>query len=183
MERLTQRLRTGEVLMASEYEEKYTEQEWISVLQDRLAAYEDTGLTPEEINDLASVREIPPEAEYAINKHADSIIERLDKLLAQTDDDVRLREMAEADNDGRVVIRPYRLGAEVYVLLEDCAVFYPETDGWYIGKETIGAIAPDGFYLGDPADDCFTPDSEIGKTVFLTSEEVEKALGAMKQDD
>lgn len=26
MERLTQRLRTGEVLMASEYEEKYTEQ-------------------------------------------------------------------------------------------------------------------------------------------------------------
>ena len=78
MERLTQRLRTGEVLMASEYEEKYTEQEWISVLQDRLAAYEDTGLTPEEINDLASVREIPPEAEYAINKHADSIIERLD---------------------------------------------------------------------------------------------------------
>lgn len=30
MERLTQRLRTGEVLMASEYEEKYTEQEWIT---------------------------------------------------------------------------------------------------------------------------------------------------------
>ena len=36
--------------MASEYEEKYTEQEWISVLQDRLAAYEETGLTPEEID-------------------------------------------------------------------------------------------------------------------------------------
>lgn len=47
----------------------------------RLAAYEDTRLTPEEINDLASVREISPEAEYAINKHADNIIERLDKLL------------------------------------------------------------------------------------------------------
>lgn len=55
-------------------------------LVDRLGAYEDTGLEPEEINDLASVREISPEAEYAINKHADSIIERLDKLLAQTDD-------------------------------------------------------------------------------------------------
>ena len=52
MERLTQRLRTGEVLMASEYEEKYTEQEWISVLQDRLAAYEDPGLTPEEVTAL-----------------------------------------------------------------------------------------------------------------------------------
>ena len=106
MERLTERLRTGEVLMASDYEEKYTEQEWICVLQDRLAAYEDTGLTPEEINDLASVREISPEAEYAINKHADNIIERLDKLLHQTDDDARLRELAEADKDGRVVVLP-----------------------------------------------------------------------------
>lgn len=52
MERLTQRLRTGEVLMASNYEEKYTEQEWISVLQDRLAAYEDTGLTPGDVEEL-----------------------------------------------------------------------------------------------------------------------------------
>lgn len=53
-------------------------------MMDRLDAYEDTGLEPEKINDLASVREISPEAEYAISKHADSIIERLDKLLAQT---------------------------------------------------------------------------------------------------
>ena len=65
-------------------------------LRGRLMQYEDTGLTPEEINDLASVREISPEAEYAINKHADSIIERLDKLLAQTDDDARLREIGRA---------------------------------------------------------------------------------------
>lgn len=52
MERMTQRLRTGEVLMASNYEEKYTEQEWISVLQDRLAAYEDTGLMPNDVTDM-----------------------------------------------------------------------------------------------------------------------------------
>ena len=52
MERLTERLRTGEVLMASDYEEKYTEQEWISVPQDRLAAYEETGLTPGDIKEL-----------------------------------------------------------------------------------------------------------------------------------
>lgn len=41
--------------MASEYEEKYTEQEWISVLQDRLAAYEDTGLTPELVRETAEL--------------------------------------------------------------------------------------------------------------------------------
>ena len=52
VERLTQRLRTGEVLMASDYEEKYTELEWICVLQDRLSAYEDTGLTPGDIKEL-----------------------------------------------------------------------------------------------------------------------------------
>lgn len=51
MERLTQRLGTGEVLMAPKYEEQYTEHEWIDVLQNRLAAYEDLGLTPEEIVD------------------------------------------------------------------------------------------------------------------------------------
>lgn len=72
--------------------------------REDLRAYKDTGLTPEEINDLASAREISPEAEYAINKHADSIIERLDKLLTQTDDDARLRELAEADKDGRLVV-------------------------------------------------------------------------------
>lgn len=71
-----------------------------------LREYLDTGLEPEEINDLASVREISPETEYAINKHADNIIERLDKLLHQTDDDARLRELAEADKAGRLVVLP-----------------------------------------------------------------------------
>jgi hypothetical protein len=75
-----------------------------------LREYLDTGLEPEEINDLASVREISPETEYAINKHADNIIERLDKLLHQTDDDARLRELAEADKDGRLVVLPFTSG-------------------------------------------------------------------------
>lgn len=75
-----------------------------------LREYLDTKLTPEEINDLASVREISPEAEYAINKHADNIIERLDKLLQQTDDDARLRELAEADKEGRLFLLPLEPG-------------------------------------------------------------------------
>lgn len=86
---------------------------------ERLKAYEDTGLTPEEINDLASVREISPEAEYAINKHADNIIERLDKLLHQTDDDARLRDLAEADKDGRLVVLPCKVGEKLWVIGRD----------------------------------------------------------------
>lgn len=82
----------------------------------------------------------------------------------------------------QVEVRPYRIGETVYVLLQDGAIFYPETNGWYISKEVIGAISPDGFYLGDPVDDVYTPDSEIGKTVFLNREEAEAALEAMKDE-
>lgn len=81
--------------MASEYEEKYTEQEWISVLQDRLAAYEETWLTPEEID-------MDHEA-----------AEQLRHLCRNCDLD-RLEELAEADRAGRLVVRPYRIDAAVY---------------------------------------------------------------------
>ena len=178
MERLTYRLKTGEVLMATEYEEKYTKDEWIVMLQCRLAAYEDTGLTPEEINDLASVREISPEAEYAINKHADNIIERLDKLLHQTDDDARLRELAEADKDGRMVVLPCQSGEHVFALLDgqkrvrECEVTHAVLDGW----RKIFYIVP----VGGLGDAYSAPFGAFGKTVFLTREEAEKALEAMK---
>ena len=146
----------------------------IRKLYSALAAYEDTGLTPEEINDLASVREISPEAEYAINKHADSIIERLDKLLAQTDDDARLRELAEADKDGRLVVLPYKVGQRVFALLDtdkhisECEVkqIGLGNEIGFVGLEPIGARGREyGVSLNG-----------FGKTVFLTREEAEKAL-------
>ena len=146
----------------------------IRKLYSALAAYEDTGLTPEEINDLASVREISPEAEYAINKHADSIIERLDKLLAQTDDDARLRELEEADKDGRLVVLPYKVGQRVFALLDtdkhisECEVkqIGLGNEIGFVGLEPIGARGREyGVSLNG-----------FGKTVFLTREEAEKAL-------
>lgn len=124
---------------------------------ERLAAYEDTRLEPEEID-------MDHEA-----------AEQLRQLCRNCDLD-RLEALAEADKDGRVVVRPYRIDAAVYVLVKDEAVFYPETNGWYIGKETIGAITQNGFYLGDPEEGSFEPNVEIGKTVFLTYEEAAQAL-------
>lgn len=145
---------------------------------ERLKAYEDTGLTPEEINDLASVREISPEAEYAINKHADSIIERLDKLLHQTDDDARLRELAEADKDGRLVVLLCKVGDIVWANLDGmrlprkCVIEFVN-----IGSHvtTIVFSTVDGLreqYGVNP--------SSFGKTVFLTREKAEAALEAME---
>ena len=52
MERLTLRFKSGLAGMALEHEELYTVDEWIDTLQSRLADYEDTGLTPEEIMEL-----------------------------------------------------------------------------------------------------------------------------------
>ena len=86
MERLTQRIKTGEVLMASEYEEKYTTEEWICVLQDRLAAYEDTGLTPDQV------------------VNAKTIIESA--FADDTSKAERIRKLVAADDEGRVVVLP-----------------------------------------------------------------------------
>lgn len=78
MERLTTRY-NGHAVMAWEYEEKYTTSEWIDMLTDRLAAYEDTGLEPEEINSV----------------FIHSVIE----------ENKRLKELAQAEKDGRMVVR------------------------------------------------------------------------------
>ena len=159
--------------MATGCEEKYTKDEWIAVLQQRLAAYEDTGLTPEEINDLASVREISPEAEYAINKHADSIIERLDKLLAQTDDDVRLQELAKADKEGRVVVLPCKRGTELWMFRTGpCEQVY--------STRVLDISTLNGRTMFNTSTCGVLDAREIGTDVFLTREEAEKALEAMK---
>ena len=139
---------------------------------ERLAAYEDTGLTPEEINDLASVREISPETEYAINKHADNIIERLDKLLHQTDDDALLRELAKADKEGRVVVLPCKVGDKLY------RVFAGEIFEHRVGSMKYFAIQ--GRWDIETYPFCPCVESSIGKTVFLSREEAEKALETMK---
>ncbi len=152
MERLTQRLepRTGEVLMASEYEEKYTEQEWISTLQDRLAAYEDTRLTPERCAEFARA---DAEGRYIVMRDAEQ------------EGVARLRELAEADKEGRLVVLPCQVGTATYYIRYPIAV-YPD--------ESEPEIKRGIFTLCDL--------DRVGHSVFfLTLEEAEKALEAMKK--
>ena len=163
MERLTQRLRTGEVLMASEYEEKYTEQEWISVLQDRLAAYEDTGLTPERCAEFARA---DAEGRYIVMRDAEQ------------EGVARLRELAEADMDGRVLVLPCKVGDTVYEVTSRKTIseyrvkaIRVELFCTFIEWDIVAGFV-DKSIFGVPVDD-------IGKTVFLTREEAEAALEAM----
>ena len=157
MERLTQRLRTGEVLMASEYEEKYTEQEWISMLQDRLAAYEDTELEPEEVE--RSKLEIEAGCVKAIARTYGIDINRL-------------RELAEADKEGRLFLLPLEPGRSMLCQEHFERPWVMKNVAPCVQYQSSGGIV---FYMGY---DVFRGLVERGKITPL-SPEGEKTLEAM----
>ena len=132
----------------------------------RLAAYEDTGLEPEEVlpNDKAD------EIELKIMRLVD-----LENFCRYT----HLRELAEADKSGRVVALPCKVGDTVYEV----------TSRKTISEYRVKAIRVELFCIfiewnivaGFVDKSMFGVSVyEIGKTVFLTREEAEKALEARK---
>lgn len=122
---------------------------------DRLAAYEDTGLEPEDIKRVFN---------------EDAILKLAGAVLGVTSD--RLRELAQAS----ILKGAIFPGAIVYCFCEDLPCFYPTTGGWYVSEESIGAVGVGCFYVGDPSENTAFDVSDIGKTVFLTREEAEAAL-------
>ena len=99
---------------------------------------------------------------YCRNRLLDRLVahEEIAELCGGFD---RLRELAEADKDGRVLILPCKLGTKVYRIRYKIADYPDEPDL-------------------EIADTWFTPEyrEDIGKTVFLTREEAEKALQEME---
>ena len=92
----------------------------------------------------------------------------------------RLRELAEGDKDGRVVVLPCKVGQRVFALMDmdkhisECEVKRISMGNkiGFIGLEPIGARGREyGVVLNG-----------FGKTVFLTREEAEKALEARKDE-
>ena len=125
-------------------------------LYGRLKAYEDTGLTPEEIK-------APFTEDAMINLAAQAL----------GVEPSRLRELAEADKDGRVVVLPCRKGDGLWTYCNhpvkrvySCTVWDVSTLNGRTVLNTLGlgTIRPE----------------DIGKTVFLTREEAEKALQEME---
>ena len=137
---------------------------------DRLAAYEDTGLTPEEV--------LPKDK-------ADEIALKLMRLadfesLCSYD---RLRELAEADKDGRVVVLPCKVGDTVYtknrVLGADNAI-HDEICTRRIKGYRGNALNKVWLIVSDDYCNLSIFPSEFGKTVFFTREEAERALQEME---
>lgn len=137
---------------------------------DRLAAYEDTGREPEEVAALGKL------FDYAL-KESKTLTEQLALLK-------HIRELAEADKDGRVVVLPCKVGDTVYMIErifdidngvcdEICARKVIGHGGnklnklWLIGS---GGICNVSIFV-----------SEFGKTVFLTREEAEQAMEGGKE--
>ncbi len=149
MERLTYQLKTGEVLMATEYEGKYTKDEWIGMLQCRLAAYEDTGLMPEEVE--RSKLEIEAGCVKAIARTYGIDINRL-------------RKLAEADKDGRLVVLPFSDADDVEMQRD--GITY-KSDHWNI---LLTAFADD------------YPTLSGRKLGVFSVKEAEKALEAKKNE-
>ena len=125
---------------------------------DRLAAYEDTGLSPEKVSWMKEVVE-------AAFDNDTSRIERAHNLHV-------------ADKEGRVIVLPCKVGHRVFALLDtdkhisECEVkqIGLGNEIGFVGLEPIGARGREyGVSLNG-----------FGKTVFLTREEAEKALAEME---
>ena len=133
--------------------------EWDFV--DRLAAYEDTGLTPESVEAL----------KLSMMGKAISEIKEFNGLPVD-----RLRELAEADKEGRVAVFPCKVGDTVYRLINvfDCTA---NRRTWIVKDERISGI-PNDYMLIDGS--IQLPLERFNKTVFLTSEKAERALQEME---
>ena len=125
---------------------------------ERLKAYEDTGITAEEVNDAIVGAKLVMKSKLvsAFGVAAE-----------------RLYELAEADKDKRVVVLPCKVGDTVYwvhsTVITECRVhrIQMNRNGLYICLKST--MSHGAFRVGL----C------LGKTVFLTREEAEAALRKM----
>lgn len=125
-------------------------------LYGRLKAYEDIGLTPEEIK-------APFTEDAMINLAAQAL----------GVEPSRLRELAEADKDGRVVVLPCKVGDGLWTF---CS--HPVEQVYSFTVTDISTL--NGRTLLNTSR-CGVMDArDVGKTVFLTREEAKKALQEME---
>jgi len=157
MERLTTHDPDRQLLVCSANYKSWNE------IYDRLAAYEDTGLEPEEIGKWK---------------------EALRKLLSNISvTGNRMIEIANAESEGRLLVPPCKVGDTVYANTRSKVSSF-EVKGFFIGRDGdifVRWNLLDGIY-GPHRMDGFTPD-KIGKTVFHTREEAEKAMEGDGKDE
>lgn len=140
---------------------------WEEAAWSRLAAYEDTRLTPVEVSTL-------------VKDWND-----LCTIVGECGGISRVRVLAEADKDGRLSVLPCKVGDTLWVTGRDNVPREMELEAPDIRTVctdednlcmSMCNRKPDGFCAYRLRND----GADIGKTVFLTREEAEAALEAMK---
>lgn len=132
-----------------------------------LREYLDTGLTPERCAEFARA---DAEGRYIVMRDAEQ------------EGVARLRELAEADKDGRLVALPVKpvltpiLSSMLYII-EDGDIYEDALYEAVVGMSENGEI---NVVYTTLSDQITFEQADIGKTVFLTHEKAEKALEAMK---
>ena len=93
----------------------------------------------------------------------------------------RLRELAEADKDGRVVVQPCKMGDTVWIVGAVRKLYSAKVRTFFCGHPSaVRGRDPDGHIHMIRTTECDIPMQEFGKTVFLSREEAEKALQKME---
>ena len=117
---------------------------------ERLKKYEDTGLEPEDLK-------------KAFNETA--ILKLAAQALSTTPD--HLRDLLQAEQDGRLVVLPCKAGNLIYVGRRPAIItqFFG-----YVRERYFHAV------FCDKNEGIDIPFEELGKTVFLTREEAEAAM-------
>jgi len=155
---------------------------------NRLAAYEDTGLEPEEIEKMGMA--------WADSKRYSGRLEGKLRAYEALGSISRLRELAQAKKEGRLVVLPCKVGDTVFAIgkrrVVECyineAYLYDAKGVEYLvsfdcnddcngcpfnswHQDVSGEYSCDGEY-----EEASIMGADFGKTVFLTYEEAEAAL-------
>ena len=144
---------------------------WEEAAWSRLAAYEDTGLEPKEVKRMSNILldvgiDYNRSWEYVKNWLLDD----------------RLRELAEADKDGRLVVLPCKVGDTVWITGSVRRLYSEKVRTFFCGDPNYSRGMADNGVKMIRTTGCDIPIHKFGKTVFLTREEAEKALEAMKDE-
>lgn len=133
---------------------------------EKLKAYEDTGLTPEEVNDAVVGAKLMAKAKVV------SVF----GVAAE-----RLLELAEAERAGRVVVLPCRVGDTLWIVDSARGVYSAKVRTFFCGHSSaVRGMDDDGNIQMIRTTECDIPIRDFGETAFLTHEEAKKALEAMK---
>ena len=153
MERLTFEGNFCDIVQCRELPCKYDGNCTQKQVWERLKAYEDAGLSPQACAEAREIEETISSYDYSIS---------------------RMVELMKADKDGRVLILPCKVGDMAYWVhngvITGCHVYRIQVNrkGTFVFPKST--ISHGGFRI----------DACLGKTVFLSREEAEKALQEME---